>query len=71
MPSPPTKRASTSQCQFHANAQPSAETKYRTAMIRRLSRRPQRSPGIPASMAPTMVPHSAMDTVSPSDAGER
>src|SRR6202035_5610466 len=34
-------------------------------MIRKLSRRPKRSPGRPASMAPTTVPQIAMETVMP------
>src|SRR5579862_2002030 len=34
-------------------------------MIRKLSRRPKRSPGNPASMAPTTVPQIAIETVIP------
>ena len=67
---PATKREATSDVQFQAKAQPRAETRYKTAITRRLSRRPYRSPGIPASIAPTMVPQSAIETVSPSDAAE-
>ena len=37
-------------------------------MMRRLSRRPRRSPGMPASMDPTIVPQSALETVSPNAA---
>src|SRR3989442_790640 len=67
---PATKREATSDVQFQARAQPRAETRYRMAITRRLSRRPYRSPGIPASIAPTMVPQSAIETVSPRDAAE-
>src|SRR5208337_2669040 len=70
MPRPPMKRATTSAGQFHAKAQPRAEIRYSTAISRKLSRRPYRSPGMPASMAPNTVPKSALKTVNPSDQGE-
>src|SRR5229473_1739222 len=40
-------------------------------MARRLSRRPNLSPGIPASMDPRIVPQSAAETVIPRAAGDR
>src|SRR6266567_483242 len=70
MASPPIKRKATSAYQCHAKAHPRAETRYRTARMRRLSRRPYRSPGIPAENEPATVPHNAMATVIPKDAGE-
>lgn len=70
MPSPPTNRKNTSEYQSQAKAHPRAETTYRTAMMRRLSRRPKRSAGIPANMAPRMVPISAVATVRPREKGE-
>ena len=50
---------------------PRAETKNRTASPLKLSRRPNRSPGMLASIAPMIVPHRAMATVKPSEAGVR
>src|ERR1700761_5897671 len=64
-PRPPIKRKSSSESQFHARPQPSAEMRYRIAITRRLSRRPLRSPGMPASDAPRIVPNSATATVKP------
>src|ERR1035437_7483883 len=69
MPSPPMNRAPTKEYQSNANAQPRAEIRYSTAVMRKLPRRPYRSPGIPPNMAPRMVPQSAADTVNPSSAG--
>src|SRR5713101_4671191 len=40
-------------------------------IARRLSRRPNLSPGIPASMDPRIVPQSAAETVIPRAAGDR
>ena len=40
-------------------------------MTRKLSRRPNLSPGIPASIDPRIVPQSAAETVIPKDAGDR
>src|SRR6266496_1800521 len=40
-------------------------------MPRKLSRRPYLSPGMPASIDPTTVPHSAAETVNPFSHGER
>src|SRR5881275_2681415 len=71
IPSPAKNRNSTSADQFHARAQPSAETRYRTASPRRLSRRPYLSPKRPAVAAPMIVPQSALETVKPSAPGER
>src|SRR5579884_2337353 len=71
IPRPPMNRKSTSADQPQAKAQPKAEIKYNTAITRRLSRRPYRSPGIPASIAPKTVPQSALATVIPKEAGER
>ena len=70
MPSPPTKRKSTSEDHPHANAHPSADAMYSSAITRRLARLPIRSPGMPASIAPRIVPTRALETVTPSDAGE-
>src|SRR5438445_2063521 len=70
IPSPPTKRNRTREYQFQARAQPTDEITYNTAMTRKLSRRPYRSPGNPASIAPKIVPHSALATVTPSRPGE-
>src|SRR5436853_795995 len=70
IPNPPIRRNRTSEYQFHATAQPTAEITYNTAITRRLSRRPYRSPGNPASIAPKIVPHSALATVTPSRPGE-
>ena len=70
-PSPPMKRKATRAYQFQAKAQPRPEIKYRTAITRRLSRRPKRSPGKPASIAPRTVPKSALNTVTPSRNGVR
>src|SRR5471030_38847 len=67
IPSPPMNRASTNEFQSNANAQPSAEMTYSTAVIRRLARRPYLSPGTPPNMDPRMVPYRAAATVSPSD----
>ena len=65
------KRNTTRACQFQAKAQPSPEMRYKTAITRRLSRRPKRSPGIPASIAPRTVPQSALNTVTPNRKGVR
>src|SRR5580704_8888666 len=65
IPNPPMIRKAISDPQFHDNAQPSADKKKNTAIIRRLSRRPHRSPGYPAVTAPTTVPHKALETVIP------
>src|SRR2546422_6841621 len=70
IPSPPMKRNATSEGQFHAAAQPRAETKYKMAMSRRLSRRPSLSPGNPASIDPMTVPQRALATVMPNIPGE-
>ncbi len=70
-PNPPMKRKATKADQFHAMAQPRPETRYRTAITRRLSRRPKRSPGKPASIAPRTVPKSALNTVTPKRKGVR
>src|SRR5574340_1320539 len=69
MPSPPTKRNNTSEFQPQAKPQPTAEMKYSTAISRSESRRPQRSPGMPANSEPITVPQSAAETDKPSDAG--
>ena len=65
------KRKKTSADQLQAKAQPSAETRYRIASTRRLSRRPYFSPGIPANIEPKMVPRIALKTVTPSRYGVR
>src|SRR5579875_695753 len=64
-PSPPINRNTSSASQFHAIPHPTAEIKYKIAIARRLSRRPLRSPGTPASDAPKIVPSSAIETVKP------
>jgi hypothetical protein len=69
--SPPITRNVTKAVQFHASPHPIAEIRYSTARIRKLSRRPHLSPGIPASIDPIIVPASALDTVTPSDSGVR
>src|SRR5258708_1078427 len=71
IPRPPMKRKRTSADQSHATAQPRAETRYSTAIARKLSRRPNLSPGSPARMDPKMVPQSAAETVIPKAAGDR
>src|SRR3954471_23548487 len=71
MPSPAKNRNTTRDDQLHARAQPSDDTRYRTARPRRLSRRPYLSPKNPAVAAPMIVPHSALETVKPSAPGER
>src|SRR6266481_5439279 len=58
-PNPPMKRKTTRAYQSQARAQPKPEIRYRTAITRRLSRRPKRSPGKPASIAPKTEPKSA------------
>src|SRR5271168_1468147 len=71
IPSPPIKRDTSSAGQFHANAQPTDDTKYNTAINRKLSRRPYFSPGRPPVIAPITVPASAEETVTPRDHSER
>jgi hypothetical protein len=53
-------------CQSRANAQPSADARYSTAMMRNAPRPPMRCPSTPLVAAPTTVPASAMLTVTPS-----
>src|SRR3974390_732449 len=69
MANPQITRKAINHPQFHATAHPIEETRYRTANTRRLSRLPYLSPGIPAVIAPMIVPNNALETVSPSVAG--
>ena len=71
MPKPPMNRKNNSEGKSHEMAEPRADTIYNTAMIRKLSRRPYLSPGTPPKIAPMMVPHRALETVTPSMASER
>src|ERR1044072_9083850 len=66
IPSPPMNRASRNEYQSKANAQPTADNRYSTAVICNAFRLPSRSPGMPPNIAPRIVPHSAEDTVTPS-----
>ncbi len=65
IPNPPRKRNTSSDGQFHANMQPSAEITYNTAVMRSVSRPPSLCPMLPADIAPTTVPATAMNTVTP------
>ena len=69
MPSPPINRAASSTGQLHANPEPRAESTYKTAITRSVSRPPNFCPIAPADIAPITVPTSAMATVSPSCEG--
>ena len=67
---PPNQRKNKSAYQFHANAQPAAESTNKTANTLNTGRLPQRSAGRPASNEPTIVPIRALETVKPSKKSE-
>src|SRR5580698_7273282 len=71
MPRPPMKRAIRNESQFQAKEQPSADSTYKAAVMRRVARLPIFCPILPADMAPITVPQRAMDTVKPRLTGLR
>ena len=63
---PPTNRKTRKAYQFHAAAQPTAETRNKTASRISTGRRPHQSAGRPEARAPAIVPIKALETVNPS-----
>ena len=63
---PPTNRKKRNAYQFHAAAQPTAETRNNTASRISTGRRPHQSAGRPEARAPAIVPIKALETVNPS-----
>src|SRR5215472_17230767 len=68
--SPPTMRNKRSAGQLQASAHPRADAKYKAPNAARHLRRPYRSLGGPAPSDPKTVPHNALETVTPSIAGD-
>src|SRR4030042_279026 len=68
---PPIQRKNSSAYQSQAKAQPTADTKYRTANTVNTGRRPHQSEGRPTNRAPNNVPISALATVQPFMLSER
>ena len=62
---PPSQRKNSSEYQSQAKAQPTADTRNKTASTVSTGRRPHQSEGRPTSKAPNSVPISALDTVKP------
>jgi hypothetical protein len=62
---PPKNLKNTNDHQFQANAHPTAEIKYNTAINIKVSRLPKMSAGLPTAIDPIIVPISALATVNP------
>src|SRR6185312_16764488 len=67
---PPVIRKKMSAAQLQASAQPTADARYSAARVTKQGCLPKRSLGRPAPKAPTTVPQSALETVTPRSAGE-